>query len=500
MPNRKTVLIVGGLALATLFAGASVEGLRRVQSDLHHRVEAALVSAGFVGVSAKFSGQDGTLHCTASIPDPARAVGVAEQQWGVRVARLDASCAAFTPVNATPVSTTNLLAIASQRPELKPLMELMGIAGITEALQGTDPLTVFAPTDAALAKTDPAMLAALRADPVQLAEVLKGHIVSGARPIAALASGTLTSLANTPIAIAAGAGPLRVDEALVTAGDLIASNGVIHEIDQLLLPAGLQLPAPPTTPSTTAVGPTSNGLVTITWVDGTMTLIGAVASTDVADQLTSAAATQLGAGNIANLLTIDPAATLTVDDAAKLSLLIGPLRSDLSRGEIGWNGSGLYANGQYTNELTKLAFANIASGVGAATTLDPRPQATASQATSLTADLNALVTAEPVQFESNTGAITPASLVTIERLAGMAQRYAGTKITISGYTDTQGDAANNQKLSEDRARAVLISLVVRGIRVEALTSQGFGETQPVLDNGVENPDRSRRVVFDVVAG
>lgn len=111
-------------------------------------------------------------------------------------------------------------------------------AGLVEALKGPGPFTVFAPDDAAFAAfeaANPGVLAGLSKD--ALTEILTYHVVAGA----AVASKDLkdeqvfTTLSGSPVLIDTSAG-VKVDDAKVTTADVVASNGVIHVIDHLILP------------------------------------------------------------------------------------------------------------------------------------------------------------------------------------------------------------------------------------------------------------------------
>jgi len=112
-------------------------------------------------------------------------------------------------------------------------------AGLVDTPKGDGPFTVFPPTDAAFAKLPAGTLEALLADPAKLRAVLTYHVVPGRVTAADVA--TLSSAATVqgaPIAIDTSMG-IRVNDAHVTQADVMASNGVIHVIDTVLLPPGL---------------------------------------------------------------------------------------------------------------------------------------------------------------------------------------------------------------------------------------------------------------------
>jgi uncharacterized surface protein with fasciclin (FAS1) repeats len=112
-------------------------------------------------------------------------------------------------------------------------------AGLVDTLKGPGPFTVFAPTDEAFAKLPPGTLDALLADPARLQAVLTYHVVPervSAAEVANLSSAT--TVQGAPIAIDTSMG-VRVNDAHVIQADVMASNGVIHVVDTVLLPPGL---------------------------------------------------------------------------------------------------------------------------------------------------------------------------------------------------------------------------------------------------------------------
>ena len=145
-------------------------------------------------------------------------------------------------------------------------------------------------------------------------------------------------------------------------------------------------------------------------------------------------------------------------------------------------------------------FTTAAAEVGIAADLVPRPTATPEQAAALEAELNALVAAEPILFDKGSTTIGATSVATVQRVAGIAKRYAGVAIEVQGHTDSEGDPARNLTLSEQRAAAVLDALVARGVPTADLSAKGFGMTELIRDaDGNELPEKSRRVVFGVTA-
>ncbi len=110
-------------------------------------------------------------------------------------------------------------------------------ADLIATLSGEGPFTVFAPTDEAFAKIPKEALDALLAKPEDLKKVLLGHVVAG--KVMAADAAKLTeaeTVAGTKVTIDATDG-VKVGGAKVTTPDIAASNGVIHVIDTVILPA-----------------------------------------------------------------------------------------------------------------------------------------------------------------------------------------------------------------------------------------------------------------------
>ncbi len=110
-------------------------------------------------------------------------------------------------------------------------------AGLTETLKGEGPFTVFAPTDEAFAKLPEGTVDALLKDKARLTAILTYHVVPGrvnSEEVAGLSSTKTVNGAD--LAIKVQDGKVMVGQATVTQTDIAASNGVIHVIDQVLLP------------------------------------------------------------------------------------------------------------------------------------------------------------------------------------------------------------------------------------------------------------------------
>lgn len=147
-----------------------------------------------------------------------------------------------TDVTADSHKDKDLVGVAAGSPDHKTLVKLVKAAGLVEALQGPGPLTVFAPTDKAFAKLPQSTLDALSKpeNKEKLKAILLYHVVNGkvtAKDVMAMKSPTsVETLNGAKIKITHDKTTVRVNNARVTKADLMASNGVIHVIDTVLLP------------------------------------------------------------------------------------------------------------------------------------------------------------------------------------------------------------------------------------------------------------------------
>ena len=99
-----------------------------------------------------------------------------------------------------------------------------------------------------------------------------------------------------------------------------------------------------------------------------------------------------------------------------------------------------------------------------------------------------------INFDSGKSSIKEESAPIIGRIADMLQSNPDINLSIEGHTDDQGDNDANQKLSENRAKAVLDAITARGISGDRLSSKGFGEDQPIADNSTEEGRAKNRRV------
>lgn len=139
-----------------------------------------------------------------------------------------------------PVEAKTIADLAVATPDLSTLVSALTAAEWVEPLKGPGPFTVFAPTNEAFAKLDPAVLADLLKpeNKAKLAAILKYHVVPGKIGSADAKGATvdLTTLNGAVVKVDGKGDVVKVGEATVTKTDIIASNGVIHLIDTVIMP------------------------------------------------------------------------------------------------------------------------------------------------------------------------------------------------------------------------------------------------------------------------
>ncbi len=130
----------------------------------------------------------------------------------------------------------SIVEIALGNPDLSTLVTAVQAAGLVDALQGDGPFTVFAPTNEAFAALPEGVLDDLLADPEALSEILLYHVVADellAEDV--LAESALTTVQGDDISVDGATATLNGTVA-ITQTDILASNGVIHVIDAVLIP------------------------------------------------------------------------------------------------------------------------------------------------------------------------------------------------------------------------------------------------------------------------
>lgn len=148
----------------------------------------------------------------------------------------------FTTSCTPPTQEQNLVQLAGETESLSTLVTAIEAAGLGETLSGEGPFTVFAPTNEAFAALPEGTLEMLLKpeNKESLAAILKYHVVSGAVMSTDLSDGQTAKTVQGEKVVIKTEGGVSVNGAAVTAADVSASNGVVHIIDEVILPPSMQ--------------------------------------------------------------------------------------------------------------------------------------------------------------------------------------------------------------------------------------------------------------------
>jgi OOP family OmpA-OmpF porin len=103
-----------------------------------------------------------------------------------------------------------------------------------------------------------------------------------------------------------------------------------------------------------------------------------------------------------------------------------------------------------------------------------------------------------LRFDTGSAKLRPESQAKLDDIAGILRANPNARMTVTGHTDSAGDAEQNRLLSEKRANAVVAELVQKGISKDRIAAEGSGQQYPVADNSTsEGRAQNRRASVDV---
>lgn len=137
---------------------------------------------------------------------------------------------------ATPSSPVSVADTIAAKPQLSTLSGMLAKTGLTDTLKGAGPFTVFAPTNEAFAKVPAKTMDVLSKDPAKLKAVLTYHVVPGKLMTADVKNGNSKTVNGASVALSKAGDFVTVEEALVQTPDISATNGVVHIVDNVLIP------------------------------------------------------------------------------------------------------------------------------------------------------------------------------------------------------------------------------------------------------------------------
>jgi uncharacterized surface protein with fasciclin (FAS1) repeats len=137
--------------------------------------------------------------------------------------------------------TKNIVDTAIAAGHFNTFIAAVRAAGLTDTLAAKGPYTVFAPTDDAFKALPSGAYEALLKDSARLKAVLNYHVVAGHYMAKDIKRGEVMTLQGSALTAAGESSDLQVNGARVKQADRIATNGVVHDIDMVILPKNWQL-------------------------------------------------------------------------------------------------------------------------------------------------------------------------------------------------------------------------------------------------------------------
>lgn len=117
------------------------------------------------------------------------------------------------------------------------------------------------------------------------------------------------------------------------------------------------------------------------------------------------------------------------------------------------------------------------------------------------ANIEAAMSEQKINFAPGSSNIELASSKTVDKIAEILKGCPDVAMEIGGYTDSQGREEMNKALSQRRAEAVLTALLARRVLTSNISAHGYGEENPIADNGTEEGrEANRRIEFKLVGG
>jgi len=143
--------------------------------------------------------------------------------------------------NTNPSPTKNIVETVIDAGHFTTFAAAINAAGLAAELSAKGPFTVFAPTDEAFKKLPAGAYDNLLKDAGKLKAILNYHVVPGYLMSRDLKAGEVMTLQGSALAAVVSPSEVHVNGARVTKADIVATNGVVHAIDAVILPKSWQL-------------------------------------------------------------------------------------------------------------------------------------------------------------------------------------------------------------------------------------------------------------------
>lgn len=263
-----------------------------------------------VAVITTTSAPTGVAATAASVPAAATTTSVSPT----------VAAAVTAPANAA-TAPVDVITVAGRSATFAPFLAMVEAAGLTNELRTAKPLTVLAPTESAFASLPADFQVALRspANRVTLARIVRYNLIPQTIALNQFVTSALKTVEGSPVAIQATNGSVKINEAKVTGGDIRTTGGVLHSIDKLLVPPGVDLntlvpksaiPAP-NPPQTRAAAATTAPAPVATLAPAITTAATAAPTTESATQATAATTSPRPTTSATAPTTTAPATTTT---------------------------------------------------------------------------------------------------------------------------------------------------------------------------------------------
>ena len=159
-----------------------------------------------------------------------------QQTLAIRRLLLTAACAIGIAGCASIPAPKTIAETIAANPALSTLTSLIGQAGLTDTLKGSGPFTVFAPSNDAFKAVPAQTLADLGKNPEKLKEVLSFHVLPAKMMAAEVKNSSIKTVNGASVSLAKAGDFVTIEDAMTQSADILATNGVVHVIDRVLIP------------------------------------------------------------------------------------------------------------------------------------------------------------------------------------------------------------------------------------------------------------------------
>ena len=487
-----------------------------VEDDLTERVLARAVNVSDAINGVSVDGQNVTLFCAEPVTRPSElSDGVADLR-GVRGVDVDRSCRItraptvgvdpetaddITPTTVPPDVTlpitdnvddvtVTVAEVVDADPQVSFMATLLADSGLLDAVDAPDGITVVVPVDTAFDALGADQLSNLTTDIEVMTDLLRHHVLTARHPIESVTADAASNDEGTELSTAAD------DTVLVTVDDDgVLLDGIARVLDTIEVERGhvwlidaVLVPTAEVRSPTLAVSITADQIA----VSGTLP-----------DDDTVTAIIEPLRGDDRDLvieLGVDPSVSYDAERTDVLRRLLNAVVGTLASATLTLDADGLVLTGTYSEVVTDTdidALTTVAVEVDAELDLVEVPAPVDATAVRITEELAVIVAEGNVDFAPN-GTYLVSGISTLVEVAAVINANPSVDIIVRGHTDSDGIAESNLQLSQLRAESIVEALVVLGVDADRLSAIGVGSAEPILIDGIEDKDASRRVEFAVV--